>query len=138
MYLRTLVFVAISFFAVQAVAGDMVVIVNKGNEARVSKELVASYYLGEAKQWLGGRPVAAIDLPLSNPERAAFCRAFLGMDAHQVKTIVSQNTVSGKANPPREVATDDEVKKAVSSSLMAIGYIKASSVDDTVKVVLKE
>ena len=117
MYLRTIAVVALSFFATQAVAGDMVVIVNKGNEARVSKELVASYYLGEAKQWLGGRPVAAIDLPLSSAERAAFCKAFLGMDAHQVKAIVSQNAVSGKANPPREVTSTSVCSSGPSTSL---------------------
>jgi len=35
------------------------------------------------------------------------------------------------------MASDEDVKKAVAANKGAIGYIKASSADDTVKVVLK-
>jgi hypothetical protein len=44
---------------------------------------------------------------------------------------------SGKALPPKQMGSDDEMKKFVASNKGAIGYIKASSLDDSVKAVVK-
>jgi hypothetical protein len=138
MKISALVLAASMAASLPAMAGDIVVIVNKQNEFHVSKRSVAAMYLGQTKQWPGGMPVGVIDLPGSNVEREAFAKSFLGMEAHQVKDVVAQNIAAGKAAAPREVASDDEVKKAVSSSRFVIGYIKASSVDDSVKVALTQ
>jgi ABC-type phosphate transport system substrate-binding protein len=119
-----------------ALAGDMVVIVNPANPAILTKELVVSFYLGESKSWSGGVPVKLLELSPDNPTRATFDSAVLRKSTQQLKDIWSQNSLSGKAIPPRELPSDEEVKKAVSASKIAIGYIKASSVDDTVKVAL--
>jgi len=119
-----------------ALAGDLVVIVNPANPAVLTKELVVSYYLGESKSWSGGVPVKLLELSSDSPTRAAFDKEVLGKSAQQLKDIWAQNSLSGKAIPPKDVASDEEMKKAVSSSRIAIGYIKASSVDDTVKVAL--
>jgi ABC-type phosphate transport system substrate-binding protein len=128
--------IAGALLAVPALADDIVVIVNPTNPAILSKRLVVSYYLGEAKSWSGGVPIKLLELSPDNSTRAAFDKDVLGKSAQQLKDIWSQNSLSGKAIPPRELASDEAVKKAVSSSKIAIGYIKASSVDDTVKVAL--
>jgi ABC-type phosphate transport system substrate-binding protein len=119
-------------------AGDIVVIVNKANDIPVSKELVTSFYLGEAKMWPGARPILLLDQPAESAQRAAFDKEVLGKTVRQVKDLWSQLAMSGKSSPPKEVASDDEVKKLVSEGRYAIGYINAKSVDDTVKVVAKE
>jgi ABC-type phosphate transport system substrate-binding protein len=123
-------------FAGPTLAGDLAVIVNPANRAILTKELVVSYYLGESKSWSGGVPIKLLELSPDDPTRAAFDKAVLGKSAQQLKDIWAQNSLSGKAIPPKQLASDEEVKKAVSSSKIAIGYIKASSVDDTVKVAL--
>jgi ABC-type phosphate transport system substrate-binding protein len=130
------VLIAGAILAAPALAGDMVVIVNPANPALLSKGLVVSYYLGESKSWSGGVPIKLLALSPDNPTRAAFDKDVLGKSARQLKDIWSQNSLSGKAIPPRELPSDEEVKKAVSSSRIAIGYIKSSSVDDTVRVAL--
>jgi ABC-type phosphate transport system substrate-binding protein len=130
------VLIAGAILAGPALAGDIAVIVNPANPAILTKGLVVSYYLGESKSWSGGVPVKLLELPPDNPARVAFDKDVLGRSAQQLKDLWSQNSLSGKAIPPKELASDEEVKKAVSSSKIAIGYIKASSVDDTVKVAL--
>lgn len=119
-----------------APAGDLVVIVNPANRAILTKELVVSYYLGESKSWSGGVPIKLLELSPDDPTRATFDKTVLGKTTQQLHDIWAQNSLSGKAIPPKELTSDEEVKKAVSSSKIAIGYIKASSVDDTVKVAL--
>jgi len=120
-----------------AQAGDVVVIVNKANDNSVDKALVAKIYTGESKVWAGGGAINAIDLTDDNPGRASFANDFVGKSPGSLKSLWTQNVFTGKAVPPKAMASDEDVKKAVAANKGAIGYIKASSADDTVKVVLK-
>jgi methyl-accepting chemotaxis protein len=98
------------------------------------KATVAKIYQGELKSWSDGTPTAAIDLPEDNPTRAAFCTEVVGKSVANLKALWAQMVFSGKALPPKMVASDDDVKKAVSGVKGGVGYIKASAVDDSVKV----
>jgi len=118
-------------------AGDYVVIVNKDNAYPVDKAFVAKVFTGDAKSWKDGSPITAVDLPEDNPVRASFSNDVLGKTVGNVKAQWAQLIFSGRALPPKQAASDDEVKKLVSANKSAIGYIKASSLDDSVKAVLK-
>ena len=122
---------------VSAWAADVVVIVNKANTNVVDKGFVAKIYTGETKNWPDGGPVFAIDQSEDNPIRAYFYSRVLNKNIANMKARWAQNIFSGKGLPPKIVNPDAEVKKIVSSNKNAIGYINASSVDDTVKVVVK-
>ena len=117
-----------------ALASDFVVIVNKANSASVDKATVAKIYSGEMVAWPDGAKVAPVDLPEDNPIRASFCTDMLGKTIANVKALWAQLVFSGRALPPKQVASDDDVKKLVAANKGAIGYIKASSADDTVRV----
>lgn len=118
-------------------AADVVVIVNKANTNAADKALVVKIYTGEAKNWPEGGPVFALDQGDDNPIRADFNSSVLGKSSGNMKALWAQNIFSGKGLPPKVVDSDAEVKKVVSTNKNAIGYIKSSSVDDTVKVVVK-
>ena len=118
-------------------AEDFAVIVNKANVSAVDKASVAKIYSGEMKSWSDGTPVVAIDLPDSSPVRASFSSGVLGKTVDNVKSMWANLVFSGKALPPKQAASDEDVKKLVSASKGAIGYVKAASVDDSVKAVLK-
>jgi ABC-type phosphate transport system substrate-binding protein len=120
-----------------AFSSDFVVIVNKANTVAVDKATVAKIYQGELKSWPDGTPAAAIDLPEDNPTRAAFCTEVIGKSVANLKALWAQMIFSGKALPPKMAASDDDVKKAVSGVKGGVGYIKASAVDDSVKVAFK-
>ena len=118
-------------------AGDIVVIVNKANSNSVDKDTVAKIYNGHFKNWPSGGAVANLSLPDNNPETGTFCDDVLGKSLSHMKLVWSQMMFSGQALPPKQVASDDEMKKMVSGNVDAIGYIKASSLDDSVKAVIK-
>jgi ABC-type phosphate transport system substrate-binding protein len=120
-----------------AFSGDFVVIVNKASTATVDKATVAKIYQGELKSWPDGTPAAAVDLPEDNPTRAAFCTEVVGKSVANIKALWAQLVFSGKALPPKMVASDDDVKKAVSGAKGGVGYIKASAMDHTVKAAFK-
>jgi ABC-type phosphate transport system substrate-binding protein len=118
-------------------AGDFVVIVNKDNAAQVDKAFIAKVFTGDLKSWKDGSQITPIDLPEDNPVRASFSTDVLGKSVGNVKAQWAQLIFSGRALPPKQVGSDEEVKKLVSANKAAIGYIKASSLDDSVKAVLK-
>jgi ABC-type phosphate transport system substrate-binding protein len=128
---------ALALLATAARAGDFAVIVNKDNVSLIDKEMVAKIYSGDLKSWKDGAPVMPIDLPESNPARAGFSTELLGKTVANVKALWAQMIFAGKALPPKQVAADDDVKKLVAANKGAIGYIKPSSVDDSVKAVLR-
>ena len=120
-----------------AMAADYAVIVNKANASSVDKDTVAKIYTGHMKEWSGGTAVAPVDLPDDSPVRASFSSDVLGKTVSNIKALWAQAMFSGKAVPPKQVGSDDEVKKFVAANAGAIGYIKPASVDDSVKAVLK-
>jgi|SRR5882724_10154283 len=129
--------VTLSLDAFAARAADFVVIVNKANTASVDKDIVAKIYTGNMKLWGDGTAIVALDLPENDPIRANFCNEIIGKTIGNLKALWAQLVFSGKALPPKQMASDDEVKKFVSANKGGIGYIKQSGVDDSIKVALK-
>jgi ABC-type phosphate transport system substrate-binding protein len=112
---------------------DFVVIVNKANRSSLDKATVAKIYSGDLVAWPDGTRVAAVDLPENDPTRVNFSRDVLGKTVSSVKALWAQLVFSGRALPPKQAATDEDVKKFVISNRGGIGYIRPSSVDDTVR-----
>ena len=120
-----------------ALANDVVVIGHKDNANAVDKAFLAKAFTGETRSWPDGGAIAALDQGDDNPTRAAFYTSVVGRSAAQVKAAWAQLVFSGKATPPKVIDGDAEVKKAVAANKLAVGYIKPSSVDDSIKVLLK-
>ena len=112
---------------------DFVVIVNKANRSTFDKGTVAKIYSGELVAWPDGTRVAAVDLPENDPTRINFSRDVLGKTVSSVKTLWAQLVFSGRALPPKQAATDEDVKKFVVGNRGGIGYIRPSSVDESVR-----
>jgi len=123
--------------AISARAGDFVVIMNKDNASAADKATVAKIYSGTMKLWPDGTAVAAVDLPEDSPIRASFSTDVVGKSVLSLKGVWALLVFSGKASPPKQLASDDDVKKFVSSNKGGVGYVKSASVDDTVKVAFK-
>ena len=118
-------------------AGNVAVIVNKDNDHAISKELIAKMYTGKDKEWRNGDKILLLDLPENSPTRVSFSNEIVGKSVGGLKFTWAQMMFSGVAVPPKVLQSDDEVKKYVAENKNAIGYIKTSSLDDSVKAVIK-
>jgi ABC-type phosphate transport system substrate-binding protein len=118
-------------------ADNVAVIVNKDNDHAINKALIAKIYTGKDKEWSNGDKILLLDLPENSPTRVSFSNDILGKSVSGLKFTWAQMMFSGVAVPPKVVQSDEEVKKYVAENKNAIGYIKASSLDDSVKVVIK-
>lgn len=127
--------------ALAAVAGAAsaqvaVVVGAKSGTAAMTAEQVAGIFLGKSNQLPSGAAAAAADLPESAAVREQFYSKVTGKSSAQVKAGWSRLVFSGKATPPKELASAAEVKSFVAANPDAIGYIEKSAVDGSVKVVL--
>ena len=117
---------------------ETAVIVSSSNaNASVNTASISKIFLGKSKSFPDGSQATPIDHNDGTPTREAFNDKVLGKSASQLKSYWSRLIFTGKGTPPKQYASDAEVKAAVSSDPSLIGYIDASAVDDTVKVVHK-
>lgn len=114
-------------------ADDVIAIVNKDNPHAVDRAFVARVYTGVSKAWPDGSPVFPLDQDLAGDVREAFCQEWLGRSPAAVSAIWAQNIFTGKALPPKIVAPDERMKRIVATNRNAIGYIRRSALDDTVR-----
>src|SRR5690606_16825950 len=116
--------------AASAAHAEVVVVVHPSNPAAsMSSAEVTDVFLGKSTA------LSPVDQPESSPVRGEFYQKVTGKDAAQVKALWTRLIFTGKATPPKEVASDAEVKKAVAADPKAIGYIQKSEADGSVKVV---
>ena len=123
-----------------SVAGGEVlaVIVNKSNPASsLSQNELRPIFQTTKKAWGSGEDAVPINLPEDNPLRNEFDQAVLGLDPERVARYWTDRKVRGGARPPVRVPTTGAVLKAVAAKPGAIGYIRLSEVNSSVKVVAK-
>lgn len=123
--------------AVAAASAQIAVVVNpKSPLASMTAEQVSGIFLGKSNTLPSGSTALPADLPDSAATHEIFYMKVTGKSSAQVKAAWSRLVFSGKATPPKELASSADVKKFVASNPDAIGYIEKSAVDASVKVVL--
>jgi ABC-type phosphate transport system substrate-binding protein len=116
---------------------ELVVIVNPKNPAaNLTADQVAQVFLGRSNSFPAGGAATPVDQKEGAAVRDEFYTKVVDKSSGQVKAFWAKQMFSGKGQPPRELATSAEVKRAVAADPSAIGYIEKSAVDSTVKGVL--
>ena len=116
---------------------EVAVIVHPSNGATMSATDISRIFLGKSKSYPGGGKALPVDQQEGSSVRSSFVSTVLKKNDQQIKAYWAQLLFTGKGTPPKEVGDDAAVKELVSGNPSVIGYIDASSVDGTVKVVHK-
>lgn len=116
---------------------EVAVIVHPSNASTLDADAVSKLFLGREKSFPGG--AAAVPLALSDDAAATaeFNDKILKKPSSQLKAYWSKLIFTGKGTPPKEIASDAEMVKLISSNPNMIGFVDAKAVDGSVKVVLK-
>lgn len=111
----------------RASAQAFAVVVNAANPVQaVSRDQLAKIFLKKAT-WASGVATAPVDLPEDAPARAAFSKIVHKRSVGAVKSYWQQQIYAGRAVPPPEKATDEEVLAYVRANPGAIGYVSVSA-----------
>ncbi len=110
---------------------EIVLIVNPKNAvSSMTAEQASQYYLGISNSFV------PIDQADGSPIRVEFYKKITNKEPGQVRAIWAKLVFTGKGRMPKEMASHEEVKKAVAADPNAIGYIDKSALDGSVKAVL--
>ncbi len=121
-----------SIFSLHA---EIVIVVHPSNAAAIDAKSVQKMFLGKEKKFSTGVSVTPINLQAANALRAQFDESIVGRNSSQVAAYWSKLVFTGKGVPPTELSSEVEVISAVAADPSAIGYVDASSLNDTVKVI---
>ena len=135
-FIQALSGLALAALSVAAQAQVAVVVNPKSAAASMTADQVAGIFLGKTSTLPSGGTAAPADLAEGSAVRDQFYTKVAGKQSAQVKAAWSRLVFSGKATPPKELASSAEVKKFVAANPDAIGYIEKSAVDGSVKAVL--
>lgn len=123
--------------ALRTVMADVVAIVSaKSPFTTMSKSEVADIFLGKVNPLAHGTRAVPIDQAEGSAARDAFYAKIAGKSPAQIKAYWSKIIFTGRGRPPAAVSSDIDMKKRVASNPLAIGYVEAESVDDSVRVLL--
>jgi ABC-type phosphate transport system substrate-binding protein len=117
------------------VAAEVVVVVSSNSPiAKLSDNEIADVFLGKLTRLPGGTTVQPLDQAEGSATRAAFYLRFTGKSPAQVKAFWSKVIFTGRGRPPRALANDAEVVRAVRENPGAIGYIERASADSSTRI----
>jgi len=117
-------------------AADVVAVVSaKSRVTALNSDQVADIFLGKSSHFPDGTQATPVDQSEDSPARERFYAQFTGKSPAQVKAYWSKMIFTGRGQPPRQVPSGTDAKKFVAQNPNAIGYLDASQVDDSVRVV---
>ena len=116
----------------------LVVVVHKGNPAKVlTREDLRPIFQTNRTEWPDGTHAVPVNLLEDNPLRQEFDAAILGLDPDRVERYWIDRKIRGGERPPRKLSTPAAVLRVVSSDRGGVGYMAASDVNDSVRVVAR-
>jgi ABC-type phosphate transport system substrate-binding protein len=118
-------------------AEQVVVIVHKDNPHSVDRQYVINIYTGATKGWPDGSPVFPLDQIEDSEARNLFYAQVVGRSPANMRALWTQNIFSGKGLPPKVASPDAEMRRIVATNRNAIGYIRASALDASVRAIIQ-
>jgi PBP superfamily domain len=123
-------------FGVPAAAQELVVIVHPERSDAITLDQLAQIYLKKRRHWRGGEGIVPVNREAESREREAFARQVFSETAQQLSVYWNRQYFLGVL-PPATLASDRAVLAFVAREQRAIGYVRASEVDASVRVVLR-
>jgi ABC-type phosphate transport system substrate-binding protein len=117
--------------------GNLAIIVNTTNPVdSLSLPELRKVFLGERSHWPNGRRITLVMMEPGQPERKALVREVCQMNESDFSRHFLQGVFTGEVFvSPKTLASPVGVRKFVFNVPGAIGYVRASDVDSSVKVI---
>ncbi len=118
----------------------LAIVVNRSNTVNdVTLAELRKVFLGERGHWPNGRRITLVMREPSDPERKAILREVCQMSESQLKSHILHGLFTGEILvSPKILDTPAGVRKFIFNVPGAIGYLRLTDVDATVKVVRVE
>lgn len=116
---------------------NLAIVVNNSNPVNgLTMADLRRVFLGERGHWPNGKRITLVMLEPGWPERAAVLSAIYHMDETEFNNHFLHGLFTGEVFvSPKTLSTPEGVRKFIFNVPGAIGYLRATDVDHTVKVI---
>lgn len=123
--------------ASQAKQDSLAIIVNQANPVdNLSSAELRAVFLGERSHWPNGRRITLVMMEPGQPERDTVLHDICRMSEYDFRRRFLQGLLTGEVLvSPKTLSTPVGVRKFVFNVPGAIGYLRPSDADDSVKVI---
>lgn len=135
--LKFALFLAVLTAAVNAHADVVVIVSSKSPVTSLTAEQATRIFLGKVVTFPNGQAAVPIDQPEGSQARDDFYAQVAHKNSSQLTAYWAKIIFTGDGRPPKLIAGDVAVRKAIANDPNAIGYIDKKSLNRSVKVVLK-
>jgi ABC-type phosphate transport system substrate-binding protein len=120
-----------------AVSDQVVVVVNSSNGvANLSATDLQKIFLGEKNRWPDGKHILVLMGTPGSSERATILKKVYKMsESDYVKYFIQASFTGEISAPPKDVSSAAQMKQLIAENPGAVGYLKQSDADGSVKVV---
>lgn len=116
---------------------ELVVIANPAAGVdELDKGAVKQLFLGKTRK-LAGQKVKLLDQVSGSADRENFYKQVTGKSSAQLKSYWSRLIFTGKGKPPEVIGDGPAVKAREAGTVGAVGYVDATQVDSSVKVLFR-
>ena len=118
-------------------SGDLAIVVNKENPVEsLSLAELRKVFLGERSHWPSGRRITLVMMEPGHPERTTLIRDVCQMNEGDFSRHFLHGVFTGEVFvSPKTLASPLGVRKFIFNVPGAIGYLRASEVDSSVKII---
>ena len=135
-YIAALLMFALFSVGSVALAADYVLITDNSNPvSTLTAKEVKNIYLGKKTVWSDGSHITVFTYTVSNVN-AVFLKQMVRKTSQQYSTYWKKSLFTGTGLPPKDFASDEEIKAAVKAKPGSIGYIPAAALDETVQQIM--
>lgn len=136
--IKTMAVAASSLMLASVSQAEIAIIVNNSvSVPSISADVAANIFLGKVNELPGGIRMVPIDQEDGQKAHAEFYNKVVKKDAAQLNAYWSRLIFTGKGEPPKKMADNADVLALVAANPNIIGYVDASAVNSTVKVLLR-
>ena len=111
------------------------VVVHPSNANAIDAGAIKKIFTGKSKSFADGSKALPITQSDGSSATDEFNQKVLNKSSSQLKAYWSKLVFTGKGIPPKDVASDADVLKLISTNPNMIGYVDVGSVNNSVKVV---
>jgi ABC-type phosphate transport system substrate-binding protein len=117
---------------------QVVVIANKDAPVeKIERDQATQIFLKQVQSWPDGSAILPVDIREGSPLRAEFYSKITGRSVAQVRSYWARQAFTGMGFPPKQVASAEDVTKAVQSTPGSIGYVARKEGETGVKILLE-
>jgi len=137
--LRTALPLLILLLSASTVAQAEPVVVMRAQQVveKLSREEVTNIFMGRFRALPSGNPAQPIDQPRDTPLRAQFYQRLLNKDQASINAYWSRLHFSGRATPPLQTTSEDEVIRQLLVQPGGVAYVRRNQVDNRLRIVFE-